>query len=108
MSSRTKRDRTIVEIIEMGKQAIGDLICDLKKVAPSKRDPKWHARALADATLAALAIAKEERLALEWMERRQLDKATLSQLLREHLGAMPKAELGRLLNDVENKGKAVS
>jgi hypothetical protein len=97
MTRVTKQERTIQEIVELGKQAIGDLIHDLAATPPDERDEKWHAKNLADATRAAIEIAREERAVLDWEKKHGTGAQSLVQLLTAYLQSMPKTDFDTLM-----------
>lgn len=94
--SRPARDYRVEALIERGLIHLGETIDHLGGVDKMDRD-HLYVRALSEAVLAAVAIGKEQRAAVEWLERRKLKEEDVRAAVREYIGHLSPQQFAELV-----------
>jgi hypothetical protein len=100
MPHQSKQDYRVEALIERGLVALGETIDYLATVPMEDRD-HHYVRALSDPVLAAVDIAKEERAAIEFLERHKFKNEDLQAMVTRYLQTLPPAELDALMANVK-------
>ena len=98
----TKEDYRIEAIIERGTKAVGKLVDDLD-CKPVDERGNHHARDLTDCLRALVEIQKDQRAAVEFMERHKPNPEQLLQMLTSYLREMPPSEFVALAESVRGQ-----